>query len=143
MVPQIIKKNKITRFPMWFHNYSPWNNITWFTWHKSMHHDQIMESYTPLNNYLSNCVIKLQYMQRKEILLNLRVKCWNSAFNAQGLTRTRKNICSSNGGAQEKRKTGWNSVYHKNWWFSKSCPPLMLMYINGVFRYFMDNITLP
>jgi len=28
-----------------------------------MHHDQIMESYiqlTPLNNYLSNCVIKLQ-----------------------------------------------------------------------------------
>jgi len=27
-----------------------------------MHHDQIMESYTqltPLNNYLSNCVIKL------------------------------------------------------------------------------------
>ncbi len=24
-----------------------------------MHHDQIMESYTPLNNYISNCVIKL------------------------------------------------------------------------------------
>jgi hypothetical protein len=24
-----------------------------------MHHDQIMESYTPLNNYLSNYVIKL------------------------------------------------------------------------------------
>jgi hypothetical protein len=24
-----------------------------------MHHDQIMESYTPLNNYLNNCVIKL------------------------------------------------------------------------------------
>jgi hypothetical protein len=24
-----------------------------------MHHDQIIESYTPLNNYLSNCVIKL------------------------------------------------------------------------------------
>jgi len=38
------------------------NNITWCTWHMSMHHDQIMESYpqfTPLNNYLSNCVIKL------------------------------------------------------------------------------------
>jgi hypothetical protein len=27
-----------------------------------MHHDQIMESYTPLNNYLSNCVIKLHIM---------------------------------------------------------------------------------
>jgi hypothetical protein len=24
-----------------------------------MHHDQIMESYTQLKNYLSNCVIKL------------------------------------------------------------------------------------
>jgi hypothetical protein len=24
-----------------------------------MHHDQIMKSYTPLNNYLTNCEIKL------------------------------------------------------------------------------------
>jgi len=28
-----------------------------------------------------------------------------------------KNICSSSGGAQEKGKTGWNSVYHQSWWF--------------------------
>jgi hypothetical protein len=26
-----------------------------------MHHDQIMESNTPLHNYLSNCVIKLHF----------------------------------------------------------------------------------
>jgi hypothetical protein len=38
---------------------SPCDNITWCTWHKSMQHDQIMKSYTPLNNHLSNCVIKL------------------------------------------------------------------------------------
>jgi len=45
---------------------------------------------------------------------------WNSAFNAQGsrviivvvLSRSSENICSSSGGAQEKGKTGWNSVYH-------------------------------
>jgi hypothetical protein len=47
------------------------------------------------------------------------MKCWNSAFNAQGsrliivvvqLGVAVKNICSSSGGAQEKGKTGWNSV---------------------------------
>jgi len=42
--------------------------------HKSMHHDQIMESYTqltPLNNYLSNYLIKLhiklQYHSQKVV----------------------------------------------------------------------------
>jgi len=32
-----------------------------------MHHDQIMESYTQLNNYLSNCVIKLHIKLQKHI----------------------------------------------------------------------------
>jgi hypothetical protein len=66
------KETKITWFPMWFHNSSQGNNITWCTWHKSMHHDQIMESYTPLNNYLSNCVIKLH------IKLHAHPHCWTS-----------------------------------------------------------------
>ncbi len=34
-------------------------------------------------------------------------------------SRSSENICSRSGGAQEKGKTGWNSVYHKNWWFSE------------------------
>jgi hypothetical protein len=25
-------------------------------------------------------------------------------------------MCCSSRGAQEKGKTGWNSVYHQNWW---------------------------
>jgi hypothetical protein len=58
---------------------------------------------------------------RKEVLFNLGMKCWNSAFNAHKVRgtiivvvrtgRISENICSSSGGAQEKGKTGWNSVY--------------------------------
>jgi len=33
-----------------------------------------------------------------------------------------QNICSSSGGAQEKGKTGWNSVSHQSWWFSEFHP---------------------
>ncbi len=33
-----------------------------------------------------------------------------------------QNICSSSGGAQEKGKTWWNSVYHQSWWFSQFHP---------------------
>ncbi len=55
------------------------------------------------------------------------MKCWNSAFNAQGSkviivgiqVGAIKNICSSSGGAQKKWKARWNLVYHRNWWFSK------------------------
>jgi hypothetical protein len=61
------------------------------------------------------------YPQGKEILLNLRMKCWVSWFNAQGsrviiVVRSSENICSSSGSAQEKENTRWNSVYHQNWW---------------------------
>ncbi len=56
----------------------------------------------------------------KDILLSLSMKCWNSAFNAQKFETnysscTVRNICSSSGGALEKGKTGWNSIYHQNW----------------------------
>ncbi len=60
------------------------------------------------------------YLQSKEILLK------NSAFNAQASEtnynyssctgRSSENICSSSGGAQEKGKIGWNSIYHQNRW---------------------------
>jgi hypothetical protein len=64
------------------------------------------------------------YLQSKDILLNLKMKCWNSAFNAQG---SRLIIVVVHVGAvkiyvaavealRKKEKTGWNSVYHQNWW---------------------------
>ncbi len=65
------------------------------------------------------------YPQSNEILLNLSTKCWNSAFNALGSFRVIivviqvgavKIYVGSIGGAEEKRKRGWNSVYHQNWW---------------------------
>jgi hypothetical protein len=37
-----------------------------------------------------------------KLLLNLSMKCWNSASNAQGLSS--ENICSSSEGTQEKEK---------------------------------------
>jgi hypothetical protein len=72
------------------------------------------------------------YPQSNHILLNLSMKCWYSAFNARGSRliivvvqfRISENICSSSGGAQEKGQTGWNSVYHQNWWFSEFDPQL-------------------
>jgi hypothetical protein len=51
------------------------------------------------------------YSQTNEILLNLSMKCWNSAFNARFENnyngrpgRSSENICSSNGGAQGKKE---------------------------------------
>jgi hypothetical protein len=74
--------------------------------------------------------------QSKDILLNLSMKCCNSVWNAetqhlnaQG-SRLIINSCTDQSkavkiyvaavevGAQEKGKTGWNSVYHQNWRFS-------------------------
>jgi hypothetical protein len=73
------------------------------------------------------------------------MKWWNSAFYAGGwyemmklsilctrfetnysscTVRSSENICNSSGGAQAKGKTGWNSVYHQNWWLSEFHPPL-------------------
>jgi hypothetical protein len=57
----------------------------------------------------------------------------NSVWNAQGLRlimvvvqfgAVKIYVAASNGGAQEKGKTGWNSVYHQNWWFSEFHPQL-------------------
>jgi hypothetical protein len=64
------------------------------------------------------------YLQSKKFLLNLSMKCWNSAFNAQGsrviivvgIGRSNENICSNTEGALEKGKTRWNSSSHQNWW---------------------------
>jgi hypothetical protein len=70
------------------------------------------------------------YPQSKKILLNLSLKFWNSAFNAQAsrvidvVVRARENICSRSGGAQEKGKT----VYYQNYRFLSFNSPWMLMY---------------
>jgi hypothetical protein len=55
------------------------------------------------------------------------MKCWKSAFNAQGskliivalqVGAVKIYARTAVWGAKEKGKTGWNSVYHKN------CPPM-------------------
>jgi hypothetical protein len=53
--------------------------------------------------------------------------------------RSSENLCSSSGGAQEKGKTGWNSIYHQNWWFSEFHPHLDA---NVLFCRFFLNLTL-
>jgi hypothetical protein len=61
------------------------------------------------------------YPQSKEILLNLSMKCWNSAFSAQCSRLiivlvqlgAEKKICSSSGSAQEKGKDRMKLVYHQ------------------------------
>jgi hypothetical protein len=48
-------------------------------------------------------------------------------------------VCS--GGAQEKGKTGWNSVYHQNWWFFSEFH--LLLNANVLFwMSFFLNVTL-
>jgi hypothetical protein len=60
------------------------------------------------------------------------MKCWNSTFNVQGsgviivavqLGAVQYMNCSSSGGAQERGKTEWNSVYHKLMVFLVPPPP--------------------
>ncbi len=51
-----------------------------------MHHDQIMEFYTPLNNYLSNCVIKLH------IKLQIQFQSFQD-YNMQILQLQKRFIC--------------------------------------------------
>ncbi len=67
-------------------------------------------------------------------MLKLSVKCWISAFDCTTFSRnyssctgrSSENLCSSSsGGAQEKRKTRWNSRNHQNWWFSNFINPLL------------------
>jgi len=67
--------------------------------------------------------------------------CCNAKFetNYSSCTiRSSENICSSSGGAaHETRKTGWNSVYHQNWWFFEFHPPLNA---NALFcRFFFES----
>jgi hypothetical protein len=54
------------------------------------------------------------------------MKCWNSAFNAQGLqliivvvqVGAVKIYVAAVEDVQGKGKPGWNSVWHQNWWKS-------------------------
>ncbi len=87
-------------------------------------------------------------IRKLKTLINLSMKCCNSAYNAQGsrliivvVLRSSENICSYSGGrvAQEQWKTGWNSVSHQNWWFSEFHPPLNA---NVLFCKFFFNLTL-
>ncbi len=95
------------------------------------------------------------YPQSKEILLILSMKCWNSAFNAQGSRvifnncagTSNEKICSSSGDAQEKGKTGWNSVYQQNCW--KKYPGVQLFRfvkfsfpVTGLMPYYRGTLAI-
>jgi len=73
----------------------------------------------------------------------LKLSIWSTRFetNYSSCTvRSSENICSSRGGAaEEKGKTGWNSVYHQSWWFSEFHPPLNA---NVLLCRFFFNLTL-
>jgi hypothetical protein len=72
---------------------------------------------------------------------------YHSAFNAQGsrliiivvqLGAVKTSVAAVEA---EKRKTGWNSVYHQNWWFSEFHPPLNANVL--FYRCFLNlNLTL-
>jgi hypothetical protein len=40
------------------------------------------------------------------------------------IIKNNDNICNISASDHEKRKTKWNLVHHKNWWFSKFHPHL-------------------
>jgi len=50
-------------------------------------------------------------------MLNLSISCTRFERNyssCKGTGRSSENLCNSSGGAQDKRKTGWNSGNHQN-----------------------------
>jgi hypothetical protein len=56
VIPQLITRNK----------------ITWCTWHKSMHHGILH----PINNYLTNCVIKLHIKLQVHLVIMYSYMFW-------------------------------------------------------------------
>ncbi len=95
--------------------------------------------------------IKSQYE-----LMKLGIQCTETNYS-RCTVKSSENICSSSGGAQEKVKTGWNSVYHQIrcffFWVSpslnanvffagfKNLTPCMtkLRVVMPCFPYFTDN----
>jgi len=58
------------------------------------------------------------------------------------LARSRKNICSSNGGTEEKGKTEWNSVCHQNCWRQLVWVPVILLCKIFIPSYVFDALLL-
>jgi len=77
-------------------------------------------------------------LQSKEVLLNLGMKCWNSAANAQfeltivvvhvGVVKIYVAPVEALRKKERRVKIGWNSVWHKKWCISEFLPPWRLMY---------------
>ncbi len=75
-------------------------------------------------------------------MLKLSIYCTTFETNYNSCTVSNsENIGSSSEGAQDKGKTGWNSIYHQNWWFSefRFIPPLNA---NVLFCRFYFNLIL-
>jgi hypothetical protein len=89
------------------------------------------------------------YTQSKDILINLSMKCWFSAFNAQGsrliivvvqLGAVKINVATVEA-LRKKERQDENSVYYQNWWFFFEFHPALNA--NVLFcRFFLINLTL-
>ncbi len=111
---------------VWFRfQYNFNSNIgRFFTCMKNIHFQVLKIELSVKSPCLLDLLSRPWYLQTKKILLNLGMEGWNSAFNAQASrviilvvqVGEVENLCSTSGGAQEKGKTGWNSVYHWNCW---------------------------
>ncbi len=72
-------------------------------------------------------------------MLNLSIQCTRFERNYSSCTgRSSENLCSSSGGAQEKRNTGWNSGNHG--FLSLNPPPFLNATV--LFCNFFFNLTL-
>ncbi len=87
------------------------------------------------------------YLQSKDILINLSMKCWYEAFNAQGSRLiivvvqlgAVKIYVAARQALRKKDRQDERQVYHQNWWFSEFHPPLNA---NVLFCRFILNLTL-
>jgi hypothetical protein len=87
---------------------------TWQILELSIKSPSLHPLFNPLSPLLSSPIPSLNGIHKvMKFLLNRSMKCWKSAFNAQGSEskyssctgRSSENICSSSGGAHEKGKT--------------------------------------
>jgi len=94
------------------------NNWAFLWLYDKVIRSKVILSFTP-------CPLFQWYSQSKKILLNLSMKCWNSAFNAQGswliivVVQVGAVKIYLAAAVEALRKKEWGDetqFYHQNWW---------------------------
>jgi hypothetical protein len=74
-------------------------------------------------------------------MLKLSILCTRFEINCSSSTcKSSEIICSSSGGAQERWKTRWNSVYHQNWRKKLVLVPVILLCKIFIPSYTFDSL---